>query len=30
MIPYIGKAVVGKKKPYEYITKSIDEFINQD
>ena len=30
MIPYIGKAVVGKKEPYEYLTKSIDEFINQD
>tara|TARA_Y100001970_G_scaffold77562_1_gene98584 strand:- start:495 stop:1199 length:705 start_codon:yes stop_codon:yes gene_type:complete len=30
MIPYIGKAVVGKKEPYEYLTKSIDNFINQD
>ena len=30
MIPYIGKAVVGKKEPYEYLTKSIDKFINQD
>ena len=30
MIPYIGKAVVGKKEPYEYLTKSIDEFINQE
>ena len=30
MIPYIGKAVVGKKEPYEYLTKSINEFINQD
>ena len=30
MIPYIGKVVVGKKEPYEYLTKSIDEFINQD
>ena len=30
MIPYIGKAVVGEKEPYEYLTKSIDEFINQD
>jgi len=30
IIPYIGKAVVGKKEPYDYLTKSIDEFINQD
>ena len=30
MIPYIGKAIVGKKEPYEYLIKSIDKFINQD
>jgi len=30
IIPYIGKAIVGKKEPYEYLTKSIDEFVNQD
>ena len=30
LIPYIGKVIVGGKKPYEYLTKSIDEFINQD
>ena len=30
LIPYIGKAVVGKKEPYEYLTKSINAFINQD
>jgi len=30
IIPYIGKAIVGRKEPYEYLTKSIDEFINQD
>jgi len=30
IIPYIGKAIVGEKEPYEYLTKSIDEFINQD
>ncbi len=30
IIPYIGKAIVGKKEPYEYLTKSIDEFISQD
>tara|TARA_B100001250_G_scaffold264450_1_gene228009 strand:- start:1199 stop:1645 length:447 start_codon:yes stop_codon:yes gene_type:complete len=30
IIPHIGKVIVGEKKPYEYLTKSIDEFINQD
>ena len=30
IIPYIGKAIVGKKEPYEYLTKSIDNFIDQD
>ena len=30
IIPSIGKVVVGKREPYEYLTKSIDEFINQD
>jgi len=30
IIPHIGKAIVGEKKPYEYLTKSIDEFINQN
>jgi len=30
IIPYIGKAIVGEKEPYEYLTKSIDEFITQD
>ena len=30
IIPYVGKAIVGEKEPYEYLTKSIDEFINQD
>ena len=30
IIPHIGKAIVGKKEPYEYLTKSIDEFVNQD
>ena len=30
LIPHIGKAIVGEKEPYEYLTKSIDEFINQD
>ncbi len=30
IIPYIGKAIVGEKEPYEYLVKSIKEFINQD
>jgi len=30
IIPYIGKAIVGKKDPYEYLTKSINNFIDQD
>ena len=30
LIPMVGKMIVGKKKPYEYLVKSIEEFINQD
>ncbi len=30
IIPYLGKLIVGKKKPYEYLLKSIDEFANQN
>tara|TARA_S200000501_G_C20792060_1_gene729981 strand:- start:721 stop:1425 length:705 start_codon:yes stop_codon:yes gene_type:complete len=30
LIPSIGKYIVGKKDPYEYLIKSIDDFINQD
>ena len=30
IIPLIGKAVIGKKEPYEYLVKSIEEFINQE
>ena len=30
IIPFIGKAIVGEKEPYEYLTKSIDKFISQD
>ena len=30
IIPYIGKVIAGEKEPYEYLTKSIDEFINQE
>ncbi len=30
LIPKIGKLIVGEKQPYEYLIKSIDEFINQE
>jgi demethylmenaquinone methyltransferase / 2-methoxy-6-polyprenyl-1,4-benzoquinol methylase len=30
LIPLIGQAVVGEKKPYEYLIKSIEEFVNQE
>ena len=30
LIPIIGSLIVGKKKPYEYLIKSIEEFINQE
>jgi len=30
LIPLIGKAIIGKKEPYEYLVKSIEEFINQE
>ena len=30
LIPSIGKLVVGEKTPYEYLIKSIENFINQD
>tara|TARA_Y100001970_G_scaffold274321_1_gene373882 strand:- start:1281 stop:1985 length:705 start_codon:yes stop_codon:yes gene_type:complete len=29
IIPQVGKIIVGDKEPYEYLVKSIDEFINQ-
>ena len=29
-IPIIGKYVVGKSEPYEYLTKTIDEFYSQE
>ena len=29
-IPSIGKLVVGEKKHYEYLVKSIENFVNQD
>jgi len=30
LIPTIGKLVVGEKMPYEYLIKSIENFVNQD
>ncbi len=30
LIPIIGKFVVGEREPYEYLIKSIEQFINQD
>ncbi len=30
IIPYIGKIIVGEKEPYEYLIKSIDNFLNQE
>ena len=29
LIPIIGQFIVGEKEPYEYLIKSIEEFINQ-
>ena len=30
IIPEIGKTIVGDKKPYEYLIKSIEKFVNQN
>ena len=30
LLPLIGELIVGEKKPYEYLIKSIENFINQD
>jgi demethylmenaquinone methyltransferase/2-methoxy-6-polyprenyl-1,4-benzoquinol methylase len=30
LLPSIGKLIVGEKRPYEYLVKSIENFINQD
>ena len=30
LIPTIGKLVVGEKQPYEYLVKSIENFVNQE
>jgi len=30
IIPFIGQLIVGDKKPYEYLIKSIEKFVNQE
>ena len=30
IIPYVGSLVVGEKEPYDYLIKSIENFVNQD
>jgi len=30
IIPKIGKVIVGHKRPYEYLIKSIEKFVNQN
>tara|TARA_Y100001980_G_C14424582_1_gene214669 strand:- start:161 stop:790 length:630 start_codon:yes stop_codon:yes gene_type:complete len=30
LIPLIGKIVVGSKEPYDYLIKSIENFVNQE
>ena len=30
LIPLVGSLVVGEKEPYEYLVKSIENFVNQD
>ena len=30
IIPLIGERIVGSKKPYSYLVKSIDDFYNQN
>ena len=30
LIPSLGKLIVGEKEPYEYLIKSIDNFVNQE
>ena len=30
LIPFVGKIIVGEKKPYEYLVKSIENFLNQE
>ena len=30
LIPYLGKYIVGKSEPYDYLIKSINDFYSQD
>ena len=30
LLPLVGKLVVGKKEPYEYLIESIEKFVNQE
>ena len=30
IIPSIGKIVVGESEPYDYLVKSIEEFVSQE
>tara|TARA_B100000579_G_scaffold411109_1_gene401653 strand:+ start:401 stop:1105 length:705 start_codon:yes stop_codon:yes gene_type:complete len=30
LIPIVGEFIVGQKEPYEYLVKSIEDFINQE
>ena len=30
LIPFIGNVIVGEKEPYEYLVKSIENFVNQE
>jgi len=30
IIPSLGKLIVGERRPYEYLVKSIENFVNQD
>ena len=30
LIPIVGKYIVGRKEPYEYLIESIEKFINQE
>ena len=30
LIPLVGSVVIGEKEPYEYLTKSIENFVNQE
>jgi demethylmenaquinone methyltransferase/2-methoxy-6-polyprenyl-1,4-benzoquinol methylase len=30
IIPLLGQIIVGDKKPYKYLTQSIEKFVNQE